>query len=494
MGRGDFAFDISGAGTEKLGRVSGANFYAEWRVRSGLAPVLRETPQVPPERLLQAVWFHQRLQRDRLVTLDGRRVQVLHPGFWNREAGPDFHQAVLQIEPEPARSGDVEVDLHSRGWRAHHHHTNPAFRGVALHVVWEGEPKTDLPTLALKEVLDAPLGELHFWLGSEAPATFPEGLTGQCCAPLQPLGEADLQRLLREAALVRLQGKAAQFQARARHAGWDQALWEGLFRALGYKHNHWPMQRLAELRGRLTAGEPKPAPQLLQARLLGVGGLLPAELTRAEAQPYVRQLWDYWWRERDSFADCLLPRAAWRLHGLRPANHPQRRLALAAHWLARADLPRELEAWCRGPEALGKVAGDLLALLGVTADDFWSWHWTLRAGRLRAPHPLLGGARITDLAMNIVLPWLWSRVVEGKNEPLRRELERRFLEWPAGEDNAVLRLARQRLLKRGSGRGFRTAAAQQGLLQIVRDFCERTNALCADCRFPELVRELRARK
>jgi Ni,Fe-hydrogenase III component G len=31
---------------------------------------------------------------------------------------------------------------------------------------------------------------------------------------------------------------------------------------------------------------------------------------------------------------CILPRPAWKFHGLRPANHPQRRLALAAHWLA----------------------------------------------------------------------------------------------------------------------------------------------------------------
>jgi len=25
------------------------------------------------------------------------------------------------------------------------------------------------------------------------------------------------------------------------------------------------------------------------------------------------------------------------------------------------------------------------------------------------------------------------------------------------------------------------------LMQIVRDFCEHANAICADCRFPELV-------
>ena len=55
-----------------------------------------------------------------------------------------------------------------------------------------------------------------------------------------------------EAALVRLHGKAVHIQARARQAGWDQALWESWLRALGYKHNIWPMQRLAELRPRIS--------------------------------------------------------------------------------------------------------------------------------------------------------------------------------------------------------------------------------------------------
>ncbi|MEO6035476.1 MAG: hypothetical protein ABIQ35_09495, partial [Verrucomicrobiota bacterium] len=63
--------------------------------------------------------------------------------------------------------------------------------------------------------------------------------------------------------------------------------------------------------------------------------------------------------------------------------------------------------------------------------------------------------------------------------------------WPAVGDNSVLRLARQRLLGGRAPRRMRTAAAQQGLLQIVRDFCEHSNAICADCRFPGLVRSLR---
>ena len=60
--------------------------------------------------------------------------------------------------------------------------------------------------------------------------------------------------------------------------------------------------------------------------------------------------------------------------------------------------------------------------------------------------------------------------------------------WPAAEDNSVLKLARQRLLGTANARILKSAAQQQGLMQIVRDFCEHSNAMCADCRFPELVR------
>jgi hypothetical protein len=90
--------------------------------------------------------------------------------------------------------------------------------------------------------------------------------------------------------------------------------------------------------------------------------------------------------------------------------------------------------------------------------------------------------------VNVVLPWLWIRAREGGNEKIQREVLRRYFAWPAAEDNSVLKLARQRLLGTSNARGLKGAAAQQGLMQIVRDFCEHSNAVCADCRFPELVR------
>ena len=77
-------------------------------------PALREHESSPPEILLQAVWRHQRLLREQLATLDGRTVRILHPGFLNREGGPDFRGAVVQFGEEPPRTGDVEVDIEVR--------------------------------------------------------------------------------------------------------------------------------------------------------------------------------------------------------------------------------------------------------------------------------------------------------------------------------------------------------------------------------------------
>ncbi len=474
------------------------NIYAQWRARLCAQNFLRDE-QFPAERLVQAIWQHQRLRRGELKTAGGKSVRVFHPGFASLEGGPDFRGAVLQIGNDAPCSGDVEVDLRPNGWRAHGHDRNPNFKNVLLHVVWDegsvqqGSQPVILP---LKNVLDAPLTELSQSLENESLRSLPENLRGKCCAPLRELKEVELTQLLNYAARVRFENKAAQFRARAKHTGWEQALWENLFRALGYKHNVWPMQHLAEQRVHLLAsGRNNGSETLLalQARLFGVSGLLPDELTRAQksTDSYLRRVWDFWWRERAAFSEVILPRAAWKFHGVRPLNHPLRRLALASHWLADTHFIFKIEKWiadAEGARPSAAFSGKLTEILQIARDDFWSWHTTFKSVRSKKPQPLLGDGRVTDLAVNVILPWLWIRAVEGGNEKIRKEVERRFFAWPPAEDNSVLKLARQRLLGTASAKILKTAATQQGLIQIVRDFCEHSNATCDHCKFPELVR------
>ena len=406
--------------------------YGPRRLEALFRPLLREEsePEPPCERVLQFVWAHQRLRRDALQTFDGQPLTVLHPGFWNREPGPDFRRAVLQFGPRPAVTGDVEIDLLPGGWHQHRHHLNPEYTGVRLRVVWHAPsgPDPGPPTLVLAACLDSPLSELVAGFSQDPTLAFSPAPAGACADFLQNLEPGALREWLLEAARVRLAVKARHVTARARQAGWTQALWEGLFTALGYKHNPWPMRRLAELIPALPGATPenRKSPQALQAAFLGLAGLLPRDLPRGSRKSslYVRELWDLWWREQSHLADRVLPRHLWRLHGLRPANHPTRRLALAAHWLSEPRWTDRLEAWLAFDCPPARWPGSLLDCLNAH-DPFWSRHWTLTSPELPEPHPLLGLPRATDLAMNVVLPWFWSWAQAVGNASAMAQIESR---------------------------------------------------------------------
>jgi hypothetical protein len=474
------------------------HFYEEWRERAHGRASLREgRGGAPAEKVLQQIWFHQRLLRDELKTLDGRAVRVVHPGFWNQEAGPDFRGAIVQIGGGPAVTGDIEIDLQASGWRGHGHAENPAYANVVLHVLWEAAAATAAsakldggarPQLALKEFLDAPLADLEKWLLCE-PTPVPSALQGRCRGPLGDLPEPVIEELLTQAALVRLRRKAAQIEARARQRGWEQALWEELLAALGYKHNTWPMRRVAELAPVESFGlGQKLSAANAEARFLGIANLLPGEIavTKTESDRHARVLWDHWWRQAEGVE--LVPKNAWRFAGLRPANHPARRVALAAQWASEGGVAQRLERWLLATVADGDLEESLGKVFATEPNEFWSRHWTFKSKPTASEQPLLGSSRATDLSVNVVLPWLWVRANAGRNEALRAEAERRYLAWAPAQDNTVLKRARERLL--GGRHQARTAAHQQGLMQIVRDFCDHSNAACESCRFPDLVRAI----
>lgn len=451
----------------------------------------------PSEHAMQLVWLHQRIQRDRLRTLDGKRVQVLHPGFLNRDSGPDFKDAVIRIGLEPPGTVDVEIDREASGWRQHHHATNPHYQDVALHVIWDApsaptppRQQGGPPALAMRDVLDAPLAEILDVLAS-APSYAPPGQVGRCSTFLRKLPSDALIELLTQAAVVRLARKAALCTARAHAAGWHQALWEILFVTLGYKPNVWPMRRIAECISEFRTAAPKAdSTEAWQARLLGVAGLLPAEITyqRPSTDNYLRRLWDRWWRERDAFAQIQLPKSLWSTRGLRPANRPERRLALAAHWLADPSFIPNIEAWALMDAPPPEAAARLAKLLQPPTDPFWSHHLTLHSKITRAPAALLGNDKVADLAVNAILPWFHARA--ARDAALRTRIEQRYFSWPASADNQSLRAVRSRLFGGARPEIPRTAAMQQGQLQIMRDFCDHSNALCDHCGFPDLVHSL----
>lgn len=65
---------------------------------------------------------------------DGSLLRVVFPGIPAGGRGPDFQDAILDIDGDLVR-GDVELHLRASGWFAHGHHRDRAYRTVVLHAV-----------------------------------------------------------------------------------------------------------------------------------------------------------------------------------------------------------------------------------------------------------------------------------------------------------------------------------------------------------------------
>ncbi len=92
------------------------------------------------EHEIQRIWAEQDFDSSGLKTVDGKKIEVFSPGWWNQGQGPDFEAARLSIGDD-FFYGSVEVHLQSSGWKAHGHNRNPAYDQVILHVVLYHQPR-----------------------------------------------------------------------------------------------------------------------------------------------------------------------------------------------------------------------------------------------------------------------------------------------------------------------------------------------------------------
>ena len=320
-------------------------------------------PFTVTERVLQQIWLRQQFCAAGLKTMSGKVLEILDPGGWNHLAGPDFQAAKLCLDGQVV-CGDVEVHFSAADWLAHSHAQNPAYNNVILHVLLYPDAgartrvrtrngtapetlvllpllKRDLESIALDEAL----------LEMEQPHTVP------WVADFVHVPRAQrVQELYRHAA-ARWEQKCRFAAQRLQGSGWSEACHQLCLEVLGYARNRAPMARLA----------------------------LEFPLAR----------WTEW-HGRDADALYALQRGAWRLSGVRPANHPRIRLqqylqlvAACPDWPARVaaalqelpqqpGCPRRLGSQCLrtvpapGPASAGAV-GALVSAAAEGRSSPTSW-------------------------------------------------------------------------------------------------------------------------
>lgn len=270
------------------------------------------------ELLLQRIWAERSFCLDRAQTMAGEAVQIDAVGRWNRQGGPDFKGARIRIGARWVH-GDVELHLHEADWRAHQHARDPAYDDVVLHVVLfpprrpttEGVSGRALPVLALLPLL---------WHDLEEYAA-DAAISAIAARPADQLAEAWLQWSEAERTQHVLAGARRRWEAKVRYArlrierlGWEAACHHTALEILGYRFNRAPMLELA---GRWPLAE-----------------------------------WDAAAFSPEACFEALVGR--WSLQGVRPANHPRKRLHAYLNWV-RAAVGRNGESW---PTTLARLAMD----------------------------------------------------------------------------------------------------------------------------------------
>ena len=394
-----------------------------------------DRPDPFPERVLWKLWKNRAALQEGLRTETGRQVRVLYPGRPGISAGPDFRDALLEIEGLGLVRGDVELHLRQRDWAAHGHSSDPNYNGVVV----LGALQVDSAETPLQNGGRAPMVSLDSLLAASSPEADPAPKLGLWSLLARhgfakPETTEEAGELLDRAGDQRFLGKASTFRRFINEQGPDQTLYEGLMEGLGYRHNRQPFLRLAYLApysalkraaDRLPEGA---RADFIASWLLAASGLgAPSE---AAVRPGLRR---------------TMAKAQWHLFRVRPSNHPVVRISGAGVLIDRYLVPGLVDGLNKAAEP-----GDPAVLTDALTVKYSSRPASIGTGRAK------------DLAVNAVLPFLHAHYGPRAGQQYLNLFQR----FPRLQANEVEREMAAELLPEGWQPQVNNARRQQGLLHL----------------------------
>ncbi len=446
------------------------------------------------EDFVQKLWNTQRFINANLLTIDGKEIRVLKPGVWNREEGPDFMHAEIEINGK-LLVGDIEIHVKSSEWYTHKHHLNSRYNRVVLHTVLFNDDfnlRTRLQngkrisTLELLKWIDAPIGDL-FDETKQAEANAEDfcKVTGKRLdienikGVFESLGN---ERFLEKADAVRLLRTRLDF---------EQILYEGIMEALGYSQNSKPLRELAQ---RVPFADfDHMSEEEIQAILFGVAGLLPSQTKKPlpiteKEHPFVVALEKLWYASKHAVQANRMNATQWRFSNMRPFNYPTRRIAAISQLIHQSKgslmmyfLPTgERAAMADTPKLLGNIRKELLNLLMLEPKGYWETHSNFGKGGTQKAK-LIGESRALDITVNKILPVAYIWAVESESRTLQEAILNLYSSSTKLQENKIIRQIESQIFSQTQPMRLikPTAKIQQGTIRLYKNYC--VDQLCDLC-------------
>ena len=408
------------------------------------------------ERLLQYIWQFQYFNNSSLQTTDTQPVQVINPGIYNTNQGPDFLNAKIKIG-DTIWAGSVELHIHTSDWQEHNHSKDKNYSNVILHVVWNDDVdlKLSFPTLELKNIVPKLLLKKYEELMQDT-QFIPCEKQLHRIEPLLMISWKE--RLLIE----RLQQKTIYIERLLDKAKmhWEEIFWWMLARNFGIKVNSDAFEKIAQSISINILSKHKAQLIQLEALLMGQSGLLENEFK--EDYPVMLQKEYRFLQQKYKLKQVHAPLYFLRM---RPANFPTIRLAQLASLIRQSE---HLFSQIKETTDFSKIE----KLFSVTANDYWHYHYVFDEIS-SFKKKILGKQMINNILINTVVAVLYAYGYFNNNESYKNKA----LQWMANitsEKNSITE-GFQSL-----GVENKTACDSQALIQLKNEYCDHKRCLqCA---------------
>jgi len=411
------------------------------------------------ERLLQFIWQFQYFNKSELSAVSGENVQIISPGQYNTNQGPDFTDAKIKVE-NTVWAGTVELHIKTSDWNRHEHQHDSNYNNVVLHVVWENDTTpNNIPVIELKQRVSKILLKRYAELmNSSAFIACEKSIHAVRDITWKSWKERLMaERLLRKAGMVN-----SYLQQSDCH--WEETFWWLLARNFGIKVNADAFEAMARSIPINLLSKHKSQIHQLEALLFGQAGLLkrnPAKL--GEEDDYLLLLRKEYEFLQNKYKMKPIPIPVHFLR-MRPGNFPTLRLAQlamlvhgSAHLFSRirdAASVMEIKSW-----------------FDVTANDYWHYHYQFEEIS-SFKKKKLGASMSGNIIINTVIPVLFA-YGNYHGEQKYKEKALRWLEEIAAENNSITN-------------GFHTIGVEnnngydsQALIELKNEYCDKRK--CLDC-------------
>jgi hypothetical protein len=412
------------------------------------------------EEVLHYIWKQRYFELRDLRTTTGAALKILDFGIPNKDAGPDFLNAVLKIGGVKWH-GHIEIHVYSSAWYLHQHHEDLNYESVILHVVWtEDQPIKIkgghlLPCLVLKDrVADSLLSKYQKLANNKD--SIP------CFSFISGIEASVWRSEIQVMAVDRLERKRKRIQEALEYTqyDWETVLYQMLARNMGFYVNSEAFLDLAQRTPLSLISKYRTSLVRLEALLFGQAGLL----TMQEADDYVQELLKEYNFLKHKHQLVPMRGNQWKFLRLRPANFPTIRIAQFAKILFQTHhlFSKSLAL---------KEVGEIENMLEVQPGPYWYNHFIF-GKESKDRHKKIGKRACQLILINTIAPLLYTYGhLRGQLHYKERAIS--FLKALPPEENSII----QHWSKLGIVAEH--AWETQGLIALWNEKCKKKH--CTSC-------------